>query len=83
MEEETDEEWAACVNSKYEPIWIRKLLQMKGVECVGELELRRRSFNVEKGLWLEPEDEKMRGLVHITEARGRPQVDAGNSQKDG
>ncbi|KAI4519034.1 hypothetical protein K525DRAFT_207075 [Schizophyllum commune Loenen D] len=82
-EEETDEEWAACVNSKYEPIWIRKLLQMKGVECVGELELRRRSFNVAKGLWLEPEDEKMRGLVHITEARRRPQVDAGNSQKDG
>ena len=56
---------------------------MKGVECVGELELRRRSFNVAKGLWLEPEDEKMRGLVHITEARRRPQVDAGNSQKDG
>lgn len=75
-EEETDEEWAACVNSKYEPIWIRKLLQMKGVECLGELELRRRRFNVAKGLWLEPEDEKMRGLVHFTEARRRRDADA-------
>ncbi|KAI5885630.1 uncharacterized protein SCHCODRAFT_02681689 [Schizophyllum commune H4-8] len=82
-EEETDEEWAACINSKYEAVWIRKLLQSKGVECVGYLELRKRRFNVAKGLWLEPEDEKMRGLVHITEARRRPDADAVNSRKDG